>query len=70
MNLSQHLPFDHIEKLNLFEFTTEEYQFVLAGYPAWKAFVTYRDSNIWIETYFRIDLSKRIIFFTISKIRP
>lgn len=58
-----------IEKSNLFEFTTEEYQFVLVGYPVWKAFVAYRDSNIWIESYFRIDVSKRIIFFEQAKTR-
>lgn len=56
-----------IDKSNLFEFTTDEYQFVLAGYPVWKAFVAYRDSNIWIESYFRIDVSKRIIFFAQAK---
>jgi len=56
-----------IEKSNRFEFTTEEYQFVLSGYPVWKAFVAYRDSNIWIESYFRIDVSKRIIFFAKAK---
>ena len=56
-----------IDKSILFEFTTEDYQFTLAGYPVWKAFVAYRDSNIWIESYFRIDVSKRIIFYTKSK---
>jgi len=56
-----------IEKSGLFAFITEEYQFVLAGYPVWKAFVAYRDSNIWIESYFRIDVSKRIIFFAKAK---
>jgi hypothetical protein len=56
-----------IDKSNLFEFTTEEYQFALAGYPVWKAFVAYRDSNIWIESYFRINVSKRIIFFAKAK---
>lgn len=56
-----------LEKSNLFEFTTDEYQFILAGYPVWKAFVAYRDSNIWIESYFRIDVSKRIIFFSKAK---
>jgi hypothetical protein len=35
-----------IDKSNLFEFITEEYQFVLGGYPAWKAFVSFRDSSI------------------------
>lgn len=58
-----------IEKSNLFEFTIEDYKFVLIGYPQWKSYVAYRESNIWIETYFKIDLSKRIIFFTLSKIR-
>ena len=56
-----------VNQSNLFEFTTEEYQFVLAGYSAWKAFVAYRDSNIWIQSYLRIDVSKRIIFFTKDK---
>lgn len=59
----QNLPFGHKDKLKLFEFTMDDYQFVLAGYPVWKAFVAYRDSNIWIESYFRIDVRNRIIFF-------
>ena len=59
--------FTSIEKSNLFEFKTEEYQFVLAGYPVWKAFVSYRDSNIWIESYFRINAGKRIVLFTKPK---
>jgi len=59
--------FASIQKSNLFEFTTEEYHFALAGYPVWKAFVAYRDSNIWIESYFRIDVGKRIVLFTKPK---
>lgn len=59
--------FTSIEKSNLFEFTTGDYQFTLAGHPVWKAFVAYRESNIWIEAYFRIDLGKKIIFFTNPK---
>lgn len=51
-----------IEKSNLFEFTTDNYQFVLAGYPIWKAFVAYRNSNIRIESYFRSDVGKRIFY--------
>ena len=59
--------FATIAKSNRFEFTTEEYQFVLVGYPVWKAFVAYRDSNIWIESYFRIDVGKRIVFSAQAK---
>ena len=59
--------FATVNKSNLFDFTTEDYQFVLIGYPQWKAYVSYRDSNIWIESYFRIDVSKRIIFFAKAK---
>jgi len=59
--------FASIDKSNPFEFVTEEYHFALAGYPVWKAFVAYRDSNIWIESYFRIDVGKRIVLFTKPK---
>lgn len=63
MTHTQQQLWGNVEKSNLFEFATEEYRFVLAGYPVWKTFVSYRDSNIWIQSYFRIDVGKRIIFF-------
>lgn len=59
--------FQSYKKEQLLEFTTIDYQFILIGYPYWKAYVSYRDSNIWIETYFRIDVNKRIIFFGNNK---
>ncbi|MBZ0200830.1 MAG: hypothetical protein K8H86_13250, partial [Ignavibacteriaceae bacterium] len=59
--------FASIEKSNLFTFLTGEYQFVLAGYPTWKAYVSYRNSNLWVESFFRIDVGKKNIFFTNPK---
>ncbi len=61
---SKKLPFAEIENSNLFEFSTKDYTLVLAGYPVLRAFTVSSDSDIWVEVYLQIDITKRIIFFS------
>lgn len=56
-----------IEKQQIYQFITDEYQIILIGYPIWKAFISYGESNLWITTFFKIDINKKIIYFTPTK---
>lgn len=61
---SKKLPFADIENSNLFEFSNKDYTLVLAGYPVLRAFTVSSGSDIWVEVYLQIDITRRIIFFS------
>jgi hypothetical protein len=63
-------PFESFDKTNLFVIKSEDYILVVAGYPIWRGFVSAADTDIWIEIFPSIDVTKKAIILPKKKQKP